>query len=359
MGLGPSDFLVRLLDAAGPSGFETEAARVWRAEAERIAGKGAVHVDVVGNSWAGFRGRSGPRVLLAGHVDEIGVMATHVDEQGFVFIDGIGGWDPQVLVGQRIRFLTRLGPLLGVVGRKPIHLIKPDERDKAVKLSDLWVDVAAQDRSDVERRGLRVGDPGIVDSAMVELGESVIAARSVDNRVGAYVVLEVLRELAGDSSSGADVVAVATAQEEIAFHGGGARPLAYQLDPRFAIVVDVTFSSDVPDVEKRQVGDHRLGGGPVLSRGSSTNAAMFERLVEIAGREGISYSVQATPRASSTDADAIYLQRGGIATALISIPNRYMHSPHQMIDLRDLHGAVRLIAGFCRSLAETDEFLPR
>ena len=349
------EFLRRLLDAPGPSGFETPAARVWRAEAEAFAD--SVTVDVLGNSAAHLAG-TGPRVMLAGHIDEIGVMVTHVDENGFIYVDGIGGWDAQVLIGQRVRLLTRVGDLVGVVGRKPIHLLKTEERDRAVKLQDLWVDIGAADHSAAMERGVRVGDPGVIDSDTLELPPSMIAARSVDNRVGALVVLEVLRQLAADRPH-AEVVAVATAQEEIAFHGGGARAHAFSLDPQVAIAVDVTFSSDAPEVEKKRVGQHALGSGPVLSRGSATNVAVFDRLVEIADRDGIPYTLQANPRTTSTDADAIYLQRGGVPTALVSIPNRYMHSPNQMVDVRDLDATVRLLTAFCRSLSSDDDFTPR
>jgi len=350
------EFLKRLLDAPGPSGFETAAARVWRAEAEGFAD--AVDVDVAGNSSATL-GSGGPRVMLAGHVDEIGVMVTHVDEDGFLYIDGIGGWDPQVLVGQRIRFLTRKGPVVGVVGKKPIHLMKQEEKDKAIKLQELWVDVGAKDLDAATERGIRVGDPGVVDCTLVELGGGLIASRAADNRIGAFVVLEALRELAAGERPGAQVVAVATTQEEIGYHGGGARASAFALEPAVAIAVDLTFSSCAPGIEKKQVGDHKLGSGPVLSRGSAIHPLVFERLAETAEQEGIPFTIQASPRSTSTDADAIYLQRAGVATAVVSVPNRYMHSPNEVVALDDVDATVRLLAAFCRGLGDGDEFIPR
>jgi putative aminopeptidase FrvX len=350
------DFLKRLLDAPGPSGFETAAARVWRAEAESFADR--VDVDVSGNSSA-VLGTGGPRVMLAGHIDEIGLMITHVDEEGFLYVDGIGGWDPQVLIGQRIRFLTRSGPVVGVVGKKPIHLMKPDEKEKAAKLQDLWVDVGARDRAAALERGIRVGDPGVVDCTLVELGGGLIASRAVDNRIGAFVVLEVLRALDAGSRPGAEVVAVATTQEEIGFHGGGARASAYALDPRVALVVDLTFSTDAPGIEKKQVGEHKLGSGPVLARGSAIHPLVFERLAETAEAEGIPYTIQASPRFTSTDADAIYLQRAGVATGVVSIPNRYMHSPNEVVSTDDIDATIRLMAAFCRGLKSDDDFIPR
>ena len=350
------EFLKRLLDAPGPSGFEARAARVWREEAERFASD--VTADVSGNSSATINPGGGPRVMLAGHIDEIGVMLTHVDEQGFLYFEGIGGWDPQVLVGQRIRLLTKAGDVLGVIGKKPIHLIKGDEKEKASKLEDLWIDIGAKDRDDAVRRGVRVGDPGVIDGKLVELTEDLIASRAIDNRIGAFVVLEALRLLADDPPA-ASVTAVATAQEEIGYSGGGARTSAYVIDPTVALVVDVTFATDAPGLEKKELGEHKLGGGPVLSRGSAAHPVVFDRLVAAAEREGIPYTIAAQGRYTATDADAIYLSRSGVATGLISVPNRYMHSPNEVVSRSDLEQAARLIAAFVRELRTDTDFVPR
>ncbi|MDB4948415.1 MAG: endoglucanase [Gemmatimonadetes bacterium] len=349
-------FLKRLLDTPGPSGFETAPARVWRAEAEAFAHR--VDVDVAGNSIATV-GDGAPRVMLAGHIDEIGVMVTHVDEEGFLYVDGIGGWDPEVLVGQRLRILTRKGEVPGVVGKKPIHLMKAEEKEKAVKMTELWVDTGARDRAQATEWGIRVGDPAVVDQPLVVLGNGLIASRSVDNRVGAFVVLEALRRLAEGAPPAAEVSAVATTQEEIGYHGGGARVSAFKLDPQVALVVDVTFATDAPGVDKKQVGEHRVGSGPVLTRGSAIHPLVFERLADTAHAEGIPFTIQASPRFTSTDADAIYLSGHGVATGIISIPNRYMHSPNEIVSLDDLDATVRLIAAFCRGLDSSTDFVPR
>jgi len=198
----------------------------------------------------------------------------------------------------------------------------------------------------------------VVDARLVELGGDLIASRSIDNRIGAYVVLEALRLLSEDRPR-AQVTAVATAQEEIGYSGGGARTSAYRIDPQVALVVDVTFATDSPGVEKKELGDHKVGGGPVLTRGSAAHPLVFERLVEVAEREGIPYSITASPRYTSTDADAIYLSRSGVATGLISIPNRYMHSPNEIVSLSDLERAARLIAAFVRELGPETDFVPR
>ena len=350
-----TQFLKRLLDTPAPSGFESAAAQLWREEAKTFAA--SVDGDVSGNSIAIVNPEGSPRVMLAGHIDEIGVMITHIDDDGFLYFEGIGGWDPQVLVGQRIRLLARTESIIGVVGKKPIHLMKGDEKDKVSKIEDLWIDIGAKDRDAAVKRGVRVGDPGVIDAQLVELGDELIASRSIDNRIGAFVVLEALRLLAKKKAK-AMVAAVATTQEEIGYAGGGARTSAYTIDPQMAIVVDVTFASDAPGIEKKAVGEHKLGSGPVITRGSATNARMVERLAEIAEQEKIPYTLTAAPRYTATDADAIYLSRHGVATAVLSVPNRYMHSPNEIVSVSDVEATARLIAAFCQKLSGSDNWLP-
>jgi endoglucanase len=350
-------FLERLLDAPGPSGFEVRAARVWREEAERFAED--VRVDVSGNSFATVNPGGGPKVMLAGHIDEIGLQVTHVDEQGFLYVDEIGGWDPQVLVGQRVTVLGREGDVPGVIGKKAIHLLQPEEREKASRTRQLWVDVGAKDRDAVAELGLRVGDPMVIAQGMVRLAGDLIASRAIDDRVGAFVVLEAVRMLSGEEGLSASATAVATAQEEIGYQGGGARTSAYSLDPDVALVVDVTFSTDVPDIEKKELGEHELGGGPVLSRGSAAHNGVFEMLASVAEEEEIPYTIQASPKATRTDADGIHLTRQGVPTGLISVPNRYMHSPNEVVSVSDLFNTARLIAAFIRRLGPETDFTPR
>ena len=349
-------FLERLLDAAGPSGFETRPARVWRGEAETFAED--VRVDVSGNSYATVNPSGTPRVMLAGHIDEIGLQVTHIDEKGFLYVDEIGGWDPQVLVGQRVTLLGRNGDVPGVIGKKAIHLMSPEDREKASKTKNLWVDVGVSSAEEAAALGLRVGDPMVLDQKMVRLAGDRIASRAIDDRIGAYVVLEAARLLAKDPGQ-ASVTAVATAQEEIGYSGGGARTSAYALEPHVALVVDVTFSTDVPDVEKKELGDHKIGGGPVLSRGSAAHDKVFQMLADVADEEGIPYTVQASPKYTRTDADGIFLTRGGVPTGLVSVPNRYMHSPNEVVSIADLHNTARLLAAFIRRLTPETDFTPR
>ena len=348
-------FLKQLLDEPGPSAFERAPARRWRAEAERFA---TVDVDVSGNSWASLPGGDSHHLVLAGHMDEIGVMVSHVDEEGFVSFDTIGGWDSQVFVGQRVVLLGRHAPVPGVIGKKAIHLMEREEREKVSKVEELWIDIGARDRAEALGR-IRIGDPGVLASSVVEFPNGRLVSRSIDNRIGSFVVLEALRLLADGPPAAARVTAVATSREEISSNGGGARPLAVRLDPTVAIVVDVTHATDTPGMDKRRHGDYRLGGGPVLARGAAVNDRVFELLESVAEAEGIPYSIEASGRDTRTDAEGIFNAARGIATGLVSIPNRYMHSPNEMVDLEDLERTARLLAAFARRLDGGVDFVPR
>ena len=343
-------FLRKLLTTPGPSGFEREVAAVWRDEAAAFADD--VDRDLTGNSFAWLRAdASAPTVLVEGHIDEIGVQIMHIDDEGYLWIDEIGGGDAQVLLGQRIVFAGASGPVTGVIGRKAIHLMESDDREKAVKLKDLWVDIGASSRADAETR-VAVGDPGVVDGAFVELNGDIVSCRSLDNRTGAWVALEVLRLLAQDRPF-VNVVAVAATQEEVSF--GGAQTATFKTGPMVAIAIDVTHATDYPGADKKRDGDVALGGGPVLSRGASINPVVFDRLVSAARSSGIDIRVQGAPKATWTDADAMIKTGAGPATGVVSIPTRYMHSPNETISLADLDTCAALIAEFVRQIdAETD-----
>jgi endoglucanase len=354
------DFLKRLLATPGPSGDEAAAARLWREYASTFADR--VWGDVRGSSFAALEGspapgsaQSAPRVLLAGHIDEIGVMITYIDDDGYLSFAGVGGWDVQVLVGQRIRLLGKQADLIGVIGKKPIHLLKGDDRERASKIEDLWIDIGARSRAEAQER-VRVGSVGVIDGPVYEFPNRRLVSRGLDNRIGAYTVIEALRLLSQNRPQ-ATVAAVATSQEEVGDFVG-ARTAAFSFEPQVAIVVDVTFATDHPDSNKKRYGDVRLGGGPVIERGSSNSPLVYEMLLEIAERERIPYSVSISPSATGTDADAIHLSRGGVATGVVSIPNRYMHSPNEMIALEDVENAARLIAAFVGSLSTETNFVP-
>jgi putative aminopeptidase FrvX len=347
-------FLKTLLDTPGPSGFEAGPAGVWRERARQFA---QVRGDVAGNSIATVNPGGAPTVMLAGHVDEIGLIITYIDDDGYLYLAPIGGWDPQVLVGQRLRILGREGDVVGVIGKKPIHVIKQDERDRVTKLTELWIDIGAASRAEAESR-VSVGDPVVVDAHAVDMPNGRLVSRAIDNRIGAFVVLEALRRYA-ESPGAARVDAVATTQEEIAYHGGGALVSAFGVQPRAAIVVDVTFATDHPGMEKKELGEHKLGGGPVLSLGSIISPVLVRLLREAAQRASIPYTLHAAGRDTSTDADAIHIAREGVATALVSVPNRYMHSPNEMVSLEDVDRAAELLAETCRAITPETDFTAR
>lgn len=352
-------FLFRLLAAAGPSNYEVAAARVWRAEAEGYCA--SVTADVNGNSLARLRADApagAPKVLLAGHIDEIGLIVTHVNDDGTLAFRGIGGWDPQVLVGQRVRVLARDGDLTGVIGRKAIHLLRGEARDKAVTLEDLWIDLGATKKDDLGGK-VRAGDPAVIDAAPVALptGPDLIASRAIDNRVSAFVALEALRLLAEGEPPRADVYAAATVQEEITMRG--ARTVAATVEPDVAIAIDVTHASDRPGVAAAEVGDHGCGSGAALTRGSVANEALVSLLVATAEREGLPYTLEASGARSGTDADAMVVTGRGTAGGVVSIPCRYMHSPVEVISLADLDTAARLLAATIRAIGPETDFTPR
>jgi endoglucanase len=343
-------FLLRLLETASPSGFELEAGRVWRVEAETFADE--VTVDSSGSSYARLRG-DGPKLMIEGHIDEIGVMISHIDEQGFLWFSPIGGWDDQVLVGQRVRVLAKGGPVNGVIGKIPIHQMDAGDRDKVSKIKTLWIDIGARDADDARAR-VAIGDAAVIEQPVVELTDDLLACRGLDNRVGAFVALEALRKLAEGERPAADVWAVAPVQEEIGLWGG--MTSAFNLEPDVAIAIDVTHATDHPDANVRGLGLCKLGGGPALARGSAIHPRVFELLVEAAAGDGIPYTVETAPVRSGTDADAIARVRAGIPTGLVSIPNRYMHSPSEMVSLADLDRCAAVIAGFARRLGAEPDF---
>ncbi len=353
--VGVPQVLRDLLLARGPSGYETAPARVWRDAASEFA---EVSTDVVGTPRAlvapkhGYE--NGPRRLLVmGHIDEIGLIVTHIDDDGYLWFREVGGWDAQILVGQRVVLDTSDGPVAGVVGKKPIHLLRDEERKKVAQIRDLHIDIGARDGE--QARGLvRVGDVAVIDAQPIELPNGRLTARALDNRLGSFVALEAARLIAEAGGAQWEVAAVAAAQEETTF--GGSRTSAFALEPDAAIVVDVTHATDAPGIDVKEAGKHELGSGPVITRGSTLNNAVFELLVEAGEAEKIPFTVEASGRATGTDADAVHLSRGGVPTGLVSIPIRYMHSPVELVQLEDVHAGARLIAAAALALTRDASF---
>jgi putative aminopeptidase FrvX len=336
------ELLERLLRPSAPSGHEGPAASVWREEASFAE----LSADGLGSSIARV-GENAPLLAVVGHIDEIGLVVTHIDEKGFVWFSPIGGWDPQILVGQRVEIRGREGLVPGVVGRKPIHLLEPDQRKKVVELKKLHIDIGAADRDEASEL-VRVGDPATIAAEPARLAGDRLVARAMDNRLGAYVALEALRRCHERGSLSGSFAAIAAVQEEIGLYG--ARTSAFEVRPDLAVAIDVTHATDAPGVDEKEIGSHPLGSGPAIGRGSTLSPKLFELLVEAAEEAGIEHTISASGRSTSTDADAIQISRSGIPTGLVSIPLRYMHSPVELVDLGDLEATVELIAAFAARL---------
>jgi putative aminopeptidase FrvX len=339
--------LQRLLTAPAPSGHESGAAGVWREACSEFA---EVKGDKVGSSSARVSARppgGGPMLAIVGHIDEIGLHVTHIDDDGYLHFGNIGGWDAMVLVGQRVSLTTRAGQVPGVIGRKPVHLLKDEERKQAPELKDLVIDVGAKNGEEAKEL-VRIGDFAVIAAEPLEFPNDRLVSRSLDNRVGCYVAAEAARLVAEDGGAPGDVMALAVAQEEISF--AGARTSAYALRPDLAIVVDVTFATDQPGVELGPITKHTLGSGPVIAFGSILHPRVIEILHDAAEEAEIPFTVESLGRATGTDADAIHLTREGIPTGLVSVPLRYMHSPVETVSLDDVDAAARLIAAFAQRL---------
>ena len=347
-------FLYELMSAISPSGYEMDAVRVFRREAEKFAAE--VRTDVHGNTDVVVNPGGSPRVMLAGHYDEIGFIVTLIDARGYLWVAPIGGWDPQIPQGQRVRIRTAKGVVAGVIGKVPIHLQKPEERKNATPLTDMWVDVGAKNKKEAEKL-VSVGDPMVLDQEVAQLPNGRLAGRAFDDRAGAYVVLEAARMLAGLAPQ-AEIHAVGTVQEEIGSRG--ATTSAFGIAPDVGIAVDVTFATDHPmmDGPEKREGKVELGGGPVLSRGANVNPVLYEHLLKTARKRKIPVQIVADGRATPTDADPIQLTRAGVAAALVSVPLRYMHTPSEIVDAADLDRTVELIAHAVAAMKPGQSWIP-
>lgn len=346
------EFLERMLETPGPSGFEQPVQQVVREYAADFAGK--IETDVHGNVILSVNEDARPRVMFAGHADQIGMLVRYIDDEGFLYFDTIGGWDPVQLVGQAVDVWTAKGAVHGVIGRKPIHLLTDEERKQTVTLNDLWIDIGAKDRVDAEKHA-GVGDPVTLRLGMRTMVGDLVAGPSMDDKTGVWVVVEAFRRaVAGGVKCG--LFSVATVQEEIGLRG--ARTSAYQIDPDVGIAVDVTHATDCPTIDKNRHGDLCLGGGPAVFRGPNMNPRVVERLTELAKAEEITYQPASSGRAQPNDSNVLQINRAGVATGLVAVPNRYMHSAVEMVSLADLDQAADLLAAFARSVSEEDDWTP-
>jgi endoglucanase len=346
-------FLVDLLDARSPSGYESEA----QAVVDRYVADCAesYEKDALGSRIAKLSATDGPTVLMTGHMDELGLIISYVDDKGFLYFDTVGGIDLSTISGRRVAILTRDGVVRGITGRRAIHLLDAEERKKLPEKHNLWIDIGAKSKDEALAR-VRIGDVAVYDHGFERFHESLCVARAFDNKSGCYVVMEAFRRLAADRSKlSAGVVAVATAQEEIGCRG--ARAVASASTADFAIAVDVGHATDHPECDNRRFGENKLGGGPILTRGANANPPMLQRLIEVAEANNIPYQIEADPRPTATDGRELQMAPGGLATAVVSIPLRYMHTPSEIIDLADVEHTVQLLVAYVRSLKKGDNGL--
>lgn len=346
------DFLKKLLNAPSPSGYERPVQDVVRQYASGFAND--VRTDWHGNVIVSVNPAGSPRIMLAGHCDQIGLLVKHIDDKGFLWVHAIGGWDPQVLIGQNVQVWTQNGPVAGVIARKPIHLQSPDDRKVVPEIKNLWVDIAVNDGEEA-RSLVSIGDPITVQLGYRDLRNGLAAAPGMDNKVGAWTVITAAERIRRQNPRAA-IFAVSTVQEEIGLRG--VQTSAHQIDPQLGIVVDVTHATDCPTIDENQYGRIKLGRGPVLYRGPNVNPVIFDKLVAKANSLNIPVQVNGLATAASNDAAQMQLTRGGVATGLVCIPNRYMHSPVEVVSLDDLERAAELIAQFCLSVDSQTDFTP-
>jgi putative aminopeptidase FrvX len=345
-------FLKTLLQTPSASGFERAIQDVVRTWAKQFADE--VRTDRHGNVIAVLHPGGSPRVMLAGHCDQIALMVQHIDDSGFLYVQPIGGWDMQILLGQALTVWTDTGPLAGVVSRRAPHLLTPEERSKVPQFSDIWVDIGARDRNEAETL-VACGDSVTFELGSRDLRNNLITSPGLDDKVGVWTVMEALRLMRGRPLQ-ASIYCVSTVQEEIGLRG--ATTSSYGIHPTLGIAVDVCHATDTPGNDKKQLGDTKLGSGPALFRGANINPHVFDKLRDTAKNHEIPVQLRGTPRATGTDANAMQLARDGVATGLVGIPNRYMHSPVEVVSLDDLERAARLLAEFCLSITPQMDWVP-
>ncbi|UCE58764.1 MAG: M42 family metallopeptidase [Phycisphaerales bacterium] len=346
-------FLKAIQETPSPSGFEQPVQRIVRKYIAPYADE--VRTDVHGNVIASLNHKAPRRVMLAGHCDQIGMMVNYIDENGYLFFKQIGGIDPSVLPGSRVVLHTKHGPVDGVVGRKPIHTMKQEERGAKIELRDMWIDIGVKGKKEAQQV-VAVGDPVTFQLEMVHLGRNLVTSPGFDNKCGTFVVMEALR-LCSIKKIKCALFAVSTVQEEVGLRG--ARTSGYGIDPQVGIAVDVTHATDYPDIDKRVNGELKIGGGPTISTGPNINPRLEAMLIAAAKSKRIAYQMEAAPSATGTDANAIQLTRAGVATALMGIPNRYMHTPVEVVSLSDLEAAAKLLAETVSKIDQRTNFIPK
>ena len=345
-------FLTELLQAKSPSGAEAQAQAVFDAHVRPHAA--AYANDALGNRLATLNTAGAPTVMFSGHMDELGLILTYVNKDGFIYFDTIGGHDKGIISGRRVIIQTARGPVKGVTGKRAVHLMDEADRKKVPEIHEIWIDIGAKSKAEALKR-VAIGDVATYDHEFELIHGSIGTARAFDNKVGAYIVGEALIRLAREKAKlHARIVSVATTQEEIGVRG--AQTSSFAVDPHVALAVDVGHATDHPDCDQRKYGETKLGAGPIICRGPNINPKVFDRLLAVAKKAKIPHQLEADPRPTGTDARAIQMARGGVACGLVSIPLRYMHTPSEVVDLRDVENCVKLFVAFAKSIGKGESF---
>ncbi len=346
-------FLTEIEETPSPSGFEQPVQRVVRRRMKSIADR--ITTDVHGNTVCTLNPKGKQSVMLAGHCDQIGLMVNYIDDKGFIFVRPIGGIDNAVLPGTHVTVVTKKGNVEGIIGRKPIHVLKPEERNAKLELREMWIDIGAKDKKEAEKH-VSIGDPAVFKLGMSRIENDMIVSPGLDNKTGTFIVMETLRLLKTRKISSA-VHAVSTVQEEIGCRG--AITSCFGLQPDVGIAVDVTHATDYPDIDKRTHGDIQIGKGPVIAVGANINPVVLDLLIDTAKKKKIPYQMNAEPSATPTDANALQISRAGVAAALVSIPNRYMHTQVETVSLIDLENCAKLFAETIARITPRTSFVPK
>lgn len=345
-------FFQQLVETTGPSGYEREAQDLW---SERVRDAvSTIETDVLGNRVAILNPSGSPRVMIDAHVDEIGFIVKYIDDNGFVYFSTVGGFDAATLAGNRVRIIGKNGPVMGVIGRKAAHLVDADERKKMPEIKNMWIDIGARDRTQAEAV-VSLGDAGGRAHGLTRLQGNIVASNSLDDRVGGYVMAETVRALSSNLPRVA-VYAASTVQEEIGLRG--ARVASYYTEAEIGIALEVTWTTDHPQVYKTELGDIRVGAGPAIFRGANINPRIFERLIAAAEAEGAPYQIDTHPGATPTDGNAMQMSRHGMAVGLMSVPTRYLHTAAEVCSLDDIDATVAVLTRFVQDLGPGVDLVP-
>ncbi len=346
------NFLEELISKPSPSGFEKPVQELVRKQLEGSADE--IKTDVHGNLIAAKNPQGSPRIMVAAHCDEVGFMVKHISEDGFIYFASVGGVDASILAGRNVEIHTAKNVIPGVIGKIPVHLLKEEDKKRKPEIYNLWIDTGARNGKELKKI-VNTGDVITFKANFTRLKNNLVSGRSFDDKAGVFVLTEMMKNLAGRDIHPA-VFAVSTVQEEVGLRG--ATTSAYSIEPDAGIAIDVDFSSDYPDTDKKRLGDIALGKGPVLSIGANINPVLGMLLSETALKKGIPFQLSGSPRATGTDANVMQLSRSGVATALIGIPNRYMHTPDETVSLDDMENGAALLAEFISGMKGGIDFTP-